>query len=99
MTRWTRHRRRPRRTDGAQLADEYVANHSAEFAAFPSMTVQQLVEAVDVFRAANMLEDQWRVETWLLHRFEPQNIGGQHSPSPRPGANRKGSPICQKRSP
>ncbi|BBU22174.1 hypothetical protein [Mycobacterium xenopi] len=70
-----------------QLADEYVANHSAEFAAFPSMTVQQLVEAVDVFRAANMLEDQWRVETWLLHRFEPQNIGGPAQPQVRvPGA-------------
>jgi hypothetical protein len=40
------------------------------------MSLEECVNAVSVFRQAGMAEEQWRVETWLLHRFEPQNIGG-----------------------
>lgn len=58
------------------LADAYVAEHPDEFKELSSMTVEQLVQAVDVFRAAGLKESLQRVETWLWHHFEPQNIGG-----------------------
>lgn len=59
-----------------ELADEYVVAHEDQFASLKNMTLDQCVQAVDVFRQAGMEEEQWRVETWLLHRYEPQNIGG-----------------------
>lgn len=57
-------------------ADAYVSAHPEMAASYSAMTIEQLVQAVDVFRAANMEYDLWRVEAWLLHRFEPQQIGG-----------------------
>lgn len=59
-----------------ELADAYVADHEDQFASLRDMSLEQCVQALDVFRAAGMEEEQWRVEAWLLHRFEPQNIGG-----------------------
>lgn len=59
-----------------RAADEYVAAHPEEFTQFEGKTLESLVKAVDVFRAAGFDEEQLRVETWLLHHFEPQNIGG-----------------------
>lgn len=58
------------------LADEYVAEHESEFTELSKLDVVKLVGAVDVFRAAGLEESQHRVEVWLLHHFEPQNIGG-----------------------
>lgn len=58
------------------LADAYVAEHPDEFKELSSLTLEQLVQSVDVFRAANLTESLQRVETWLWHHFEPQNIGG-----------------------
>jgi hypothetical protein len=66
----------PNHDSARALADAYVAAHSEAFASHATMTLEQCVAAVDVFRAANMVPDQWRVEAWLLHRFEPQSIGG-----------------------
>lgn len=59
-----------------QLSDSLVAANPDQFSSLENMTVEQLVQAVDVFRAAGMEQDQWRIEAWLLHHFEPQNIGG-----------------------
>ena len=59
-----------------ELADAYVAAHPDQFTSLEAMSLEQCVQAVDVFRQAGMADEQWRVETWLLHRFEPQNIGG-----------------------
>lgn len=58
------------------LADAYVADHPTEFASLQTMDRDQCVAAIDVFRTAGMEEDQWRVETWIQHRWEPMNIGG-----------------------
>lgn len=58
------------------LADAYVAEHPDEFKELSSLSIEQLVQAVDVFRAAGLTESLWRVETWLFHHFEAQNIGG-----------------------
>jgi hypothetical protein len=57
-------------------ADEYVAAHPDEFTQFAGKDIPELVRAVDVFRDAGFVEDQLRIETWLLHHFEPQSIGG-----------------------
>lgn len=58
------------------LADEYVAAHPEEFDEFRGLDIEALVNAVGVLRQAGLEEAQWRVETWLLHKYEPQNIGG-----------------------
>jgi hypothetical protein len=63
--------------DGLRLAaDAYVAEHPDEFAQFEGKSLEELVRAVDVFREAGWVEEHLRVETWLWHHFEPQNIGG-----------------------
>jgi hypothetical protein len=59
-----------------KLADAYVAANPDKFTQLQGMSVQQCVKAAEVFRDSAMADDQWRVETWLLHRYEPQNIGG-----------------------
>lgn len=59
------------------LADSYVAANPDEFTDLTDKTLSACVEAVDVFRNAGYDEMQCRVETWLLHKFEPQHIGGE----------------------
>jgi hypothetical protein len=58
------------------LCDTYVATHPEQFADYRGMKIEDCVRAVSVFRAAGLDEAQWRAEVWLLHRFEPQHIGG-----------------------
>lgn len=59
------------------LADAYVAANPDDFADLDGKTITECVEAVDVFRNAGYEEMLWRVETWLLHKFLPQHIGGE----------------------
>lgn len=65
------------------LADAYVAANPNEFTGYEDKSISQLVQSLDVFRAADFEDDMWRVKTWLLHRFEPQNIGGEARPQVR----------------
>jgi hypothetical protein len=64
------------------LAEAYVEAHPEQYAddiyenSLATRSVEDLVKAVDVFRAAGMEEQQWIIETFLLAKFEPQNIGG-----------------------
>lgn len=58
------------------LADAYVAAHPDQFTSLQTMSRDECVTAIDVFRAAGMEDDQWRVEAWIQHRWEPMNIGG-----------------------
>lgn len=58
------------------LADAYVAAHPDQFTSLAELGMEQCVAAIDVFRAAGMEEDLWRVQAWILHRFEFQTIGG-----------------------
>lgn len=60
------------------LADVYVAANPEIFTQFSDMSIADCVNAVSVFRSANMEEEQWRVEAWLLSHFEPQQIGGEY---------------------
>lgn len=66
-----------------ELADAYVSEHPDEFKELSTLDIEQLVQAVDVFRQAGLKESLLRVETWLWHHFEPQNIGGTHSATVR----------------
>ena len=59
-----------------ELADTFVSENPSLFADMQTKNVEELVSAIDVFRAAAMEENQWQVEAWLLHHYEPQNIGG-----------------------
>lgn len=65
------------------LSDTYVLDHPTEFTGYDGMSVQALCEAIDTFRLAGMPEDVQRIETWLLHKYEPQNIGGTYQPQLR----------------
>ena len=62
-----------------KLADAYVAAHPEEFTELRDLSIEDCVTAVDTFRAANLEESQWRVETWLLHHFAAQQIGGEYT--------------------
>lgn len=58
------------------LCDSYVAAHQEEFSRLREMSIDECVRAVGTFRQAGFEEEQWKVEVWLLHHFEPQAIGG-----------------------
>ena len=74
----------PRDADLARsMSDAYVAAHPEEFTGFEPMDIGQLCGAIDTFREAGMTEDVQRIEVWLLHRFESQNIGGTYQPQIR----------------
>lgn len=62
------------------LANDYVAAHPGEFTEIATKTLEECVAAVDVFREAGMPNEQWRIETWVLHRWKPQNIGAVMGP-------------------
>jgi hypothetical protein len=66
-----------------QLADKYVTDHPDVFASLTDMTLEECVKAVEAFRDNNMEDNQHQIETWLLHKWEPQNIGGTANPTLR----------------
>jgi hypothetical protein len=59
------------------LADAYVANHPEEFNHVRDLSLPDAVKVLELFRHIGNAEGEWRVEAWLMHRFEPQNIGGE----------------------
>jgi len=61
-----------------EMADAYVASSPGEFAGFEGMDEKQLVKALEVFRDAGLEEDEFRVQVWIWHYFEPQDIGGTY---------------------
>jgi tRNA A37 N6-isopentenylltransferase MiaA len=65
------------------LSDAYVEAHPDEFAELREMTQEQCVQALEVFRAAGMEDSEWKVQAWLFHHFEPQNIGGEYKATVR----------------
>ena len=60
------------------MSDTYVAANPGEFTGYEGKSIEDLAKATDVFRDAGMDEEVQRIETWLLHRFRPQNIGGTY---------------------
>jgi hypothetical protein len=61
-----------------QLSDAYVASHPELAEELGDWSIEQCVDAVSTLRAAGMLNEQWKVEVWLLHKWPPQNIGGEY---------------------
>jgi hypothetical protein len=63
--------------DGTRaMCDAYVAAHPDQFTNLRDLTIEECVTAISTFRAAGFEEEQWKVEVWQLHHFEPQVIGG-----------------------
>lgn len=74
---WDKNTGDGRDEDGTRaMCDAYVEAHPEQFNSLREMSLEQCVTALSTFRAAGMEEEQWKVEVWLLHRFEPQQIGG-----------------------
>ena len=71
------------RDKAVKLADKYVSDHPDEFNELRDLSIEACVQAVEVFRAAGLTESEQRVEAWLLHKFEPQTIGGLAQPTVR----------------
>ncbi|QEA10791.1 hypothetical protein [Mycobacterium phage Weirdo19] len=74
------------------LATAYVTAHSEEFtdyqrivaeAATEAEAIAAVVAAVEALRAAGLTDQQYRAEAFHLHRWNPQNIGGEFEPSIR----------------
>ena len=66
-----------------ELADEFVGENPGLFSSISQKSLEELCDDVEAFRNANMEEEVWKIETWLLHRFESQNIGGTYQPQVR----------------
>lgn len=62
-----------------ELADEYVSAHADEYAGFDNIPLEVLVDMLSAARNTGREEETWKIETWLLHRFAPQNIGGAYT--------------------
>ena len=88
---WDKNTGDGRDEDGTRsMCDAYVEAHPEQFAELRNMSLEQCVQALSVFRAAGMETSQWEVETWLLHRYEPQQIGGDVQATVRiPGLRRE----------
>jgi hypothetical protein len=74
---WSKETGDGRDEDGTRAAcDAYVAAHPERFTNLSTLTLEECVKSLSVFREAGFEESQWEVEVWLLHHFEPQQIGG-----------------------
>lgn len=60
------------------LADEYVAAHTEEFAAWDNLSLDVLVKTLEEARDKGDEVSVWKIQAWLFHKFEPQNIGGTY---------------------
>jgi hypothetical protein len=63
-------------SDVYTLAHAYVEANPDEFREYESKDLDGCVKAVEAFRAAGLEESYWRAQTWLFHKFPPQQIGG-----------------------
>lgn len=69
------------RDHAATLARAYVTARPDMFAFLATMTLEQCVAFIDLFRAQGADEQQWQVEAWILAKWDPQNIGGELEPA------------------
>lgn len=65
------------------LADKYVDAHPDEFKGFDALPLELVVGALEKARETGDEASEWKFQTWLFHRFEPQNIGGTHTATVR----------------
>lgn len=67
------------------LADEYVAANEADYAGFENLNLDVLVRQLETYREQGDEDGEWKIQAWLFHRFEPQNIGGTYEAQVRLG--------------
>lgn len=60
-----------------RMADAYVLAHPEVYTDFEDKNVHECVQALEVFRNTGMIEREWQTQTWIFHKFEFQNIGGE----------------------
>ncbi len=65
------------------LADKHVKANAKDYAGWENLSLETLVKTVDEAREVGDEEKLWKVEAYLLHKFEPQNIGGTYEPKLR----------------
>lgn len=65
------------------LADKYVKAHADQFKGFDALGMDVIVAALEKARENGDENQEWVFQTWLFHRFEPQNIGGTHTATVR----------------
>lgn len=79
-------------TRAVEISDEYVSNNATDFDSLRDLSIEECVALIDVqreaafkFREAGMDNlavlcdaEKLKIDVWLLHAFEPQNIGGQY---------------------
>lgn len=70
-----------------QMADEYVDAHSDDFVGWDNLPLKVLVKMVDEFRDSGDDENLRKVQVWLWHKFDPQEIGGEYHATIRTPAN------------
>lgn len=58
------------------LASQYVSENPDKFTHIQNLSRDECVTAVGVFRNDGMDDEQWIVEAWLLHNWEPMTIVG-----------------------
>lgn len=72
-----------------QLSHDYVAANPEEFdaetRAKPLEGPDGIVSMMDVFLQAGLMEWYWRCQTWVLHTWPPQRIGGEYRAEVRIG--------------
>ena len=62
-----------------QLADQYVEAHPEQFNDLRDKDLAGCITALEAFRSAGMESEEWKVQTWIFHKFEFQHIGaGAH---------------------
>lgn len=66
-----------------KLADKYVDAHPEDFGGFDALPLDVIVGALEKARETGDEASEWKFQTWLFHRFEPQNIGGTHTATVR----------------
>lgn len=65
------------------LADKYVAGHSEDFAAYDVLSLDELVSRIDEHGAAGRNTEAFKLQVFIWHKYEPQNIGGTYEPKLR----------------
>lgn len=66
------------RDKAVELSDAYVAAHPEKYAGLDKFDLPLLVQLVSEKRTAGDEQGQWELEAYLLHKFLPQNIGGEY---------------------
>jgi hypothetical protein len=66
-----------------KLADKYVTANKADYAGFENLPLEALVRTLESCREQGDEDGEWKIQAWLFHHFEPQNIGGTYQPELR----------------